>query len=292
MTILILDILKLLKKEYVLADCLVKILDSELYLQQLLNILPISLVRFDKNTYVKRLLDEVPVETNKILKSYVLNELLPLENDFALFKNKYGDDWLILAALYSNRLYDYLTYIYNGEPILDIDNIHQNKSYQIQELKALNAQLSLENNTLKAKILDIQQASKKSSLANQQIELLRSDIQQYKIDLDELQKEILFLKNKSKLIGSDLIIVGADWHNDIKNSLIQLYHLKSINCYSAIEHLQKLDGLNNKIVIFSTAQAKHQAFNKLKQNNTLILHITSEKNADLIMKQLIMETLI
>lgn len=289
---MILDILKLLKKEYVLIECLIEILDFEVYLQQLLTILPASLVRFDKNIYVKRLLDEVPLETNQIIESYVLNELLPLKNDFALFKNNYGENWLLLAALYSNRLYDYFTYIYNGEPILDIGIIQKSNSYQIQELRELNAQLSLENNTLKSKILNMQQTSKKTSLDNQQIELLRSEVQHYKNELDELQNEILFLKNKSKLIGSDLIIVGADWHNDIKNRLIQLYHLKSITCYSAIEQLQKLDGLNNKTVIFSTTQAKHQAFNKLKQNNTLILHMTSEKNADLIIKQLIMETLI
>lgn len=284
-----LDIMKLLQKEDLIDYSIHELLHNQKYMKEMLIIQPTPILTFDKEEYVQLIKEQHLVAYSDLLKRYIQNELNH-ELSFDSFRQKYGEKWLKLSSIYCGQLVNYFENKFKEKPVITIQPYEQSKEFQQVEQKQINQKLTRQLARKIEELNNLQQKYEVIQLQLTQLHQKKEQLQQLQIKLQQVQEENTFLKKKQCLIGTHIVVVGIEWHEETITRLIHMYHLKAITCYSAVEKLKKIDLIKNKIVIFSASQARHQAFYKLKQNKSVSLFITNELNAERILKQLV-ETL-
>ena len=281
-----LDIIKLLQVEELIDYSIHELLQNPKYVNDLLIIQPTSILTFREEEYIQLIKEQHLVAYSDLLKRYIQNEFNH-ELSFESFRQKYGEKWLKLSSIYCGQLINYFENKWKEKPIITIQPYKKSKKFQQVRQEQTNQKLTRQLARKTEELNSLQQKYEVIQLQLTQLHQEKEQLQQLQIELQHIQEENLFLKKKERLIGADIVVVGIDWHEETITRLIHMYHLKTLICYSAVEKLQQIDRINNKIVIFSASQARHQTFYKLKQNKSISLFITNELNAERVLKQLI-----
>lgn len=282
-----LDIIKLLQKDELIDFSIKQLLTIPKYLDAMLQIQPVSILSFNKEDYLKLLKEHHLAVYSDLLKKYI-NQELDHELSLEAFKRKYGSKWLLLSSIYRGQLSQFLEFELKDKPIITVEKHTQSAQFQLAQLTTIKENYEKELVRKDRKIKQLQQKYDDVQKRVASLQLKAQQIQETQVFLQTIQEENTFLKKKQLLIGQELILIGLDWHEEVIEEVKTAYYLSKLTCYSAIEQIQKIDNLQNKLVIFSSSQARHQAFYKLKQNKSLSLFMTKESNANLVMKQFVM----
>jgi len=205
----------------------------------------------------------------------------------ALSGSKFRTSGLFRMQYSQSKLTDYYTYKYNHTPILKVNFLDEEPSEKLQKAESRIDNLLKEREKTLIQKNEIEQKFNLLKAEQKELQFQHKVIKEQHMKIQKLEQDLLYSKKKEALIGQELFVVGIEWHEEVLIKLNSKYHLKNVTCFSAIDQLNKLDALHNKIVVFSTSQASHQAFYKLKNNHSLQLIITNEQNPERVMRKVI-----
>ena len=180
-----------------------------------------------------------------------------------IFKVEYTEAWCFLSYFFNRQLREWykdqqLITIAKEEQLQDSKNLLQEKEKELRaEFQIQFERKEREYSKQLSKLVKLEQVVQQNKVISEQL----ADANKM---IEVLQKEIMINKNEKKLIGKKLACVGFKWTVVEMNQLKELYNLKEITCYSAIDDFNKLKTIHVDYIMFFSKLAKHQAFYQLK----------------------------
>ena len=273
------DTIAILAERVFVKQILADLLEKSKYQLAFQKIEPIPLLHYDKENYCEKLFQICWLDENKgeqiieIVYSFWVEEIFrafDIRESDRIFSVKHGEAWCFLSYLFTKQLrkwyqWKQLITIEQAEQLQDIEEALIEKENQL----TMKFQLQLQKKEKAyakqlAKLETLKQITKQNEIISEQ---LSEALEQNKV----LQKKIITYENEKKLIGKRLACVGFNWSVEQTVQLKELYHLKELTCYTAIEDFTKLKNVHVDYIMFYSKLATHQAFFQLKNKENVWL---------------------
>jgi hypothetical protein len=202
-------------------------------------------------------------------------------HDLLKFKKTYGEEVYFFSLFFMDQVDQYYYEITESAdvtlvPIQGLKSMKeeiQKRTELEQYVEQIKKEYSLKRNNIEKDILE------KQKTKEHELRILMEEREKFLQRVKTLESENKLLHAMLKLAQTTVCVIGVEWGKEQQNRIKEKYKLKNLYCYSAVEHMLLLSNIKSDYIIFSTTNAKHSFYYKLKSLGSTLYH-TSKQNPD------------